>query len=587
MPFVTDLTILKNKGHLLKFLGMPEEKFDAVLAFNPPDKEVQAVPIVEGIVILSLPLFYRHDIPKKNRKRGTRLAWEPAKFLMPHYKTLGRQMNEFLVHTVSGFPHPRTFGYIGRRNIRENARDHCGHENLLSVDLKDFFPSIKAGRIAAFLVSTGVEPEVADLLARFMTIGGALPLGFPTSPTIANAMCLPMDIQMEGIAKSHQATPSRYADDISFSSNTALPPLDEIRACIQSHGFEIAESKTRTSRRGQAHYVTGLSVSDPLRPHVPKWKKRRLRQELHYAKKFGLRSHLEHLGIEDDRDYQRQVNRLDGMVRFTAYHEPRWRDELRADWIRILLAGGDNPSFESKNLDTAPVHIYVDEAGYPRADGTEVLALAMSVSLHQSKIEAAAADVLEAAMTDPWAAGRREVLVKEGLHFSQVTIDVQQAYVERLRSLPFEGFVALSPLIPGDYEGSYIDALAFMLRRRLMAADGRPVHFVFEENDKVSQTAIRKTLEEAYVTLKALNNRRPISYTVEFAGKPNLGLSVPDFLAGVLGKYLVLKPRKDSEPDLYERMFERIRDKYRVIFDRGASVEYSRRRGIEPWSAAS
>ena len=585
MPFFTDLTILKNRGQLIKFLGMPEEKFEAVLAFKPPDTEVAAIPI-EGVVSIGVPLFYRHNIPKKNRRRGTRLAWEPARFLMPHYKTLGRQMNEFLTHVVPGFPHHRTFGYIGRRNIRENARDHCGHENLISVDLKDFFPSIKAARIAGFLVSAGVVPEVAELLARFMTVGGALPLGFPTSPTIANAMCLPMDIEMEALAKRYQAINSRYADDISFSSDRPLPPLDAIRDCVQTHGFEIAESKTRTSRLGQSHYVTGLSVSDPRRPHVPAPKKSRLRQELYFAKKFGLRSHLEHLGIENDQDYQRQVNRLDGTVRYTAYHEPRLRDELRATWTEILLDAGDGPSFEPKNLDTTPVYIYVDEADYVRPDGTTALALAMSVSQHQDKIDSAAADVLDAALSDPWAAGRREVLVNEGLHFSQVTIDVQQAFVERLRSLPFDGFVAIAPLIPVDYEGSYIDLLSFMLRRRLMAADGRSVHFVFEETDKVRQPAVRQAVEEAFVTLKLINNRRPILYTVEFAGKRALGLSVPDFLAGVLGKYLQAKPRKPGQEDLYERMFERIRDKYRVIFDRYASEEYSRRRGIKPWNNA-
>lgn len=582
MSFHCDLTVLRRRENLINFLELDEEVFEQVLAFVPYGKLVDAG-LVDGVKALSIPHFFRHEIPKKNKKRGIRVVWEPT-FLKAHYKALGRRLNSFFTHAVKNFPHPRTFGYIGRRNIRENAWDHRGHANLISIDLEDFFPSIKAGRVSDFLVSTGVEPKVAELLSRFVTIGGALPLGLPTSPTIANAICMPLDMEMDELARKYHATFSRYADDITFSADATLPPLAEITACVQAHGFEIAESKTRRSRLGQAHYVTGLSVSDPVRPHVPRGKKRRLRQELYYAEKFGLQDHLHYLGIDDDRFIQHEVNRLDGLVKFTAYHEPRLRTWLRTTWDAILQQSGDNPSFEPKNLAGAPFHIYVDEAEYRRPDGGAILALAMAVSQHQDQIDAATEEILNAELSDPWAAGRRKVLQTEGLHFSQVTKDLQKAYVERLRSLPFEGYVAMAPLDPAQYEATYIELLSYMIRRRLMAAESRAAHFVFEKNDKVRQTAVEQVIKETFVTLKVMNNRRPEIYTIVFAGKPNLGLSVPDCLLGALGRYLLVQPRKEDEPDLYERMFERIRDKYKLICDVGNSREYSRRRDIKPWS---
>jgi len=583
MFFHCDLTVLKSRENLVNFLELNEEVFEQVLAFVPYDKPLDAGP-VEGVSPLSIPHFFRHEIPKKNKKRGIRVVWEPT-LLKAHYKALGRRLNSFFAHAVKGFPHPRTFGYIGRRNIRENAWDHRGHTNLISIDLEDFFPSIKAGRISDFLVSTGVEPTVASLLSRFVTMGGALPLGLPTSPTIANAICMPMDKEMDALAQKYQATFSRYADDITFSADATLPPLAEMKACVEAQGFEIAESKTRRSRLGQAHYVTGLSVSDPVRPHVPRNKKRRLRQELYYAQKFGLDDHLHFLGIDDGRLIQHEINRLDGLVKYTAYHEPRHRAWLKTTWDEILQQSGHSPSFEPRNLERAPFHIYVDEAEYHRPDGVMVLALAMAVSQHQSQIDAATEEVLSAELSDPWAAGRRKVLQMEGLHFSQVTKDLQKAYVERLRSLPFEGYVAMAPLDQAHYEATYIELLSYMIRRRLMAADGRAAYFVFEKNDKVRQTAIKQVIEEAFVTLKLINNRRPDMYSVEFAGKPNLGLSVPDCLLGALGRYLRVNPQKEG--DLYEPMFERIRDKYKLIFDLGSGREYSRRRDIKPWGAAS
>lgn len=585
MSFHCDLTVLKSRENLINFLELNEEGFEQVLAFAPYDKPFDAEP-VEGLITVPIPLFFRHEIPKKNKKRGIRLVWEPT-FLKAHYKALGRRLNNFFTHTVKDYPHPRAFGYIGGRNIRENARDHCGHTNLISIDLENFFPSIKASRVSDFLVSTGIELTVAELLSRFVTIGGTLPLGLPTSPTIANAICTPLDREMDALAQKYQTTFSRYADDITFSADKTLPPLAEITACVQAHGFDIVESKTRRSRLGQAHYVTGLSVSDPLRPHVPRNKKRLLRQELYYAEKFGLLDHLHHLGIDDEQIIQHEINRLDGLVSFTAYHEPRLRARLRSTWEKILQQSGEYPSFEPKNLKDAPFHIYVDEAEYRRPDDVAILALAMVVSQNQDLIDAATEEVLNAELSDPWAAGRRKVLQTEGIHFSQVTKDLQKAYVERLRFLPFEGYVAMAPLDPTNYEATYIKLLSYMIRRRLMAAESQAAYFVFEKNEKVRQSAVEQVIEEAFVALKLDNNRRPGMYTVEFAGKPNAGLSVPDCLLGALGRYLLVKPRKENEPDLYERMFERIRDKYKLIFDLGNGREYSRRREIKPWDNAS
>jgi RNA-directed DNA polymerase len=67
-------------------------------------------------------------------------------------------------------------------------------------------------------------------------------------------------------------------------------------------------------------------------------------------------------------------------------------------------------------------------------------------------------------------------------------------------------------------------------------------------------------------------------------GKPNLGMSVPDFLLGVLGKYLKSGADIEGKPVLRDKlMFERLRDKYRLIFDLDSGVEYSRRNSILPW----
>lgn len=582
MPFNYDFTLLQNKEQLVRFLGLDVTEFDEVLAFDPSARNEREME--DGVYVLNVPPFLRHEIPKKSRHGGSRIVWEPL-LASRHFKALARRLNIFFENKLDGFPHPRTFGYIRGRNIRENARDHCGHRRLLSIDLKDFFPSIKSPSVKACLQSTGVSTIVAELISRFVTIEGALPLGLHTSPIIANAICLPMDHELQALAQKYGATFSRYADDISFSGEGTLPPEENITACVKRYHFEIEESKTQRSVLGQAHYVTGLSVSDSLQPHVPRRKKRRLRQELYYAEKYGLDDHFCRLGLDDPRVIQEQVNRLDGLVKFTAYHEPRLSAQLKTSWAKILETSGHSPSFKPKNQHGLPFYIYIDEAEYTRPNGERLLALAMAASQHQDRVGQATKDTLDAAISDVWAAGNRSAIMKNGLHFSDATEDLRLSYVDRMRFMPFEGYVAMARLTnAAGYEATYLRLLKAIIKRRLMAAESQCALLVFEQNDKVRQSAIRQVVMNAYDALVQSNNRRPELCDVKFSEKPDLNMSVPDFLLGILGKYLGSGPEQDDRPLARNKLlFERIRDKYRLIFDLDSRTEYSRRRPIEPW----
>lgn len=582
MSFRHDFTILKTQEQLIESLGMEPELFDWILAFDP------TTPLTLGTMVdqrfdLVVPPFWRHEIPKKNPKRGNRVVWAPTPFVKDYCKGLGRRLNNFFSHKLPGFPHPRAFGYINGLNIRDNAKDHCGHKNLVTIDLEDFFPTIDATRVSTLFRSTGVEPEMSDLLARLLTVGGVLEAGLPTSPPIVNAICLPLDVDLYALAQMHETINSRYADDITFSGNGALPPLVELEACVRRHGFEIAHDKTRWSRLGQSHYVTGLSVSDPAAPHVPTEMKRSLRQELYYAKKFGLHDHLHHLGNTHPRHVQEEVNRLDGEVKYVSYHEPQMSAGLKTTWAGVLKESGESRSFKPKNMDRAPFHIFVDEAEFTRPSRGKILALGMSVSQRPAVIYEATEKVLSDALADPFVTGRRKILRTQGLHFSQISKDVQTTYIKQLKSLPYQGYVAMAPVTPDSYEATYLDLLKIMITRRLMAAESQAAIFLFEENSKVRKTAIEGVIQDAFNALKRTDNRRPETWELHFVSKPNLGVPVPDFLLGVLGLYLAAKPEKENEPNRDKLMFESLRDKYRLIYDAETMTEYSRRRDIKPW----
>jgi RNA-directed DNA polymerase len=578
-----DFSRVTTREALVAVLGIDESLLDLVLTFQPPIDSTEAENGPESVKTITIPVFLRHRVPKKNKNRGFRTVWEPV-LLKNNYKRLARMLDAFFRHHLVGYPHESAFGYRPGRNIRENARVHAGKARILSLDLADFFPSISKEHIKSLFLAMGLNATVSDLLSRFLTIEGTLALGLPTSPVLSNAIALPIDLDLGILADQSDARYSRYADDITFSGNGELPNLERIEDCLGRHGFKMASGKTRWSKRGQSHYVTGLSVSDPAQPHVPRARKQTLRQQLYYMEKFGVDGHFQRIGINDSDVIQQALNSIDGMVKFVAHHEPRIAAPLKSQWNDILRVNGKKPSFKPKKQNREPFYIFVDEAEFKR-DGTTVLALAMAVSQHEGQIVQETREVLEAEMQDFWAAGNIDALRKRGLHFADATEDLRHSYVKRLVSMPFEGYVAFHRCTdPRDYEATYLRLLGAMISRRLIAAESQFVCLYFEENSKVSQQAVKELVQNVHDELKRTKNRHPKLCVVGFVSKPNFGISVPDFLLGVLGKYLHSTPVAAGGPEPRDRlMFDRLRDKYRLILDLSTWTEYSRRQPIEPW----
>lgn len=586
VAFRYDLRRVTNREALIAAIGTDPATFDAILEFVPPPRRARPdtpEPEPPKVRILEIPMFFRHDIPKRRRKGEFRTAWEPV-LAKSEYKALARRLDSFLRMALLGFPHDCAFGFLSGRNIRENATVHAGHRHLLGVDVQNFFPTITTARIERLFTGLGVDTSVSGLLARFLTIGGSLPLGFPTSPVLSNAVSLPIDVACDALASRNGAVYTRYADDMNFSGNGNLPDVDAVREILAENGFELSKRKTRRSKIGQAHFITGLSISDPDGSHVPRERKRRLRQELYYARKFGLADHLRHLGVNDDRVIQQQVNRLDGMVRFVAHQEPRVAPRLRTEWRALLKDNGMRPSFAPRGQHRAPFYMFIDEAEFVRA-GQRVLALCIAVTQHGPSIAAEGAAILGAAVSDPFAAGDVKALARRGLHFTDATEDLRLAYVRRLASMRFEGYVAYAALEePAAYGDTYVRLLGAMIERRLMAAESQFAFIYCEANGKVARKRVEDCITAAQQRLKECDSRRPAGVGIEFVAKPHLGISVPDFLLGVLGRYLTSLPVPEGRPESRDRlMFERLRDKYRLILDLADWTEYSRRRPVRPW----
>lgn len=148
------------------------------------------------------------------------------------------------------------------------------------MDLENFFPSIKKERIRGLFQAQpfNFSREIAFDLAILCTFNNVLPQGSPTSPILSNMICRKMDNELQNLAKSCKCTYTRYADDITFSTNKKNFPKelaysdikgsniiielgDLLRKIIIINGFCINENKTRLQNFISRQEVTGLTVN--------------------------------------------------------------------------------------------------------------------------------------------------------------------------------------------------------------------------------------------------------------------------------------------------------------------------------------
>ncbi|OHB25204.1 MAG: hypothetical protein A2542_02265 [Parcubacteria group bacterium RIFOXYD2_FULL_52_8] len=184
-------------------------------------------------------------------------------------------------------------GFVRGRSIVTNAQQHTQKKIVLNVDIENFFDSISFEQVVALLISFGFQENIAKVLAELTTVNGILATGFSTSPVLSNMACIVMDGVFKSWSKKRNFTYTRYADDLTFSSEQYVPAQKEIAEILGHFGFKINLDKYRVYRRGGPQYVTGLTVVDK-RPRLGRKRKRSMRLELYYIKKHGFLNHFYH-----------------------------------------------------------------------------------------------------------------------------------------------------------------------------------------------------------------------------------------------------------------------------------------------------
>lgn len=228
-------------------------------------------------------LYKKFEIPK--RHGGTREILAPG----PELKLLQHRLSQLLYECVNeinaatghvedenhqGVAH----GFKRYHTIMTNGRPHVARRYVFNVDLHDFFGSINFGRVRGFFMKDNnftLHEDVATVLAQIACHENKLPQGSPCSPVISNLIGHSLDMLLVRLASSAGVTYTRYADDLTFSTNKKnfpsriavqlkehkWEPGHDLKRIVTRSGFSFNEAKTRMQYRDSRQEVTGLTVN--------------------------------------------------------------------------------------------------------------------------------------------------------------------------------------------------------------------------------------------------------------------------------------------------------------------------------------
>lgn len=259
---LADLKAAKTREDLAKILGIEVKKLTYLLYVLPANQR-----------------YTSFEIPKK--LGGTRVIDAPRDDL----KKIQRELANLLqrcINEITGSENGRmsvaSYGFVPGGGITRNAKLHRARRWVFNIDLHNFFGSISFARIFGFLQKHDgflLQKSVATTVAQLACHDSRLPQGAPTSPIFSNLIASILDFHLLRLAQRMGCTYSRYADDLTFSTNLREFPSaiarqsvegvwelgKELRGILKKCDFELNPAKTRMQYQQSRQDVTGLVVN--------------------------------------------------------------------------------------------------------------------------------------------------------------------------------------------------------------------------------------------------------------------------------------------------------------------------------------
>jgi RNA-directed DNA polymerase len=276
---------LANEKRLSQVLGISGEEIQALaMDVNSYYKPFELPPRVRP---------FSRKPPKKPR---------PIDCPTGRLKEIQKRINEAMLRPILMPEH--IFGAVPHRTIIGNAQLHQGARVLVTLDIRQCFPSIT--NLHVYMVWSrvlGCSPSIAKLLTVLTTYRRHLPQGAPTSPLLANLFIWTIDKEIRRQCEEKGVRYSTWIDDLTFSGQRARELIQVVVENLSRHGLRVSHKKIRIMGPRATKLLTGTRFGrDAVR--APKEICSRARSGLHKLK----------LGLVPPEDVEGYFRRLSALI---------------------------------------------------------------------------------------------------------------------------------------------------------------------------------------------------------------------------------------------------------------------------------
>jgi RNA-directed DNA polymerase len=224
------------------------------------------------------------------------------------------------------------------KSIPKMAVRHVGKDMVVSIDLEDFFTSIKQYQLFDLFQHLGFGEKPARTLSEICTYESFVPQGALTSPKISNIItALTFGPAIKKYCDSKGFTLSIYADDITISMDKETREkcgkdivkeiLRTVSLEVGRYRFTVNERKTKVMRPYQRQYVCGAVVN--IKVNLQKSERNKLRAMVYNCNKNGIEAEAAKAGISADLFYSKLMGRLNWFSQLNPTAGDRLKSKLK------------------------------------------------------------------------------------------------------------------------------------------------------------------------------------------------------------------------------------------------------------------
>jgi RNA-directed DNA polymerase len=267
-----------------------------------------------------------YTIPK--RTSGHRVIAHPSKELKVYQRALVAILEGQLIS------HHSSYAYKKGVSIKDNALKHVKNRYLLKMDFNEFFNSITPEIFFQSVSESSIQFSKSEqkLIENLFFWNKpktserhlVLSVGAPSSPIVSNFVMFSFDTVLEAYCHEKSIAYTRYADDLTFSTNIknilfSMPSfVKETLGHIYQHRITVNNSKTVFSSKAHNRHVTGVTITNENNISIGREKKRTI----------SVMVHKNSIGKLDEPDFKY----LQGLLSFAHHIEPRFIISLKSKY---------------------------------------------------------------------------------------------------------------------------------------------------------------------------------------------------------------------------------------------------------------